>query len=68
MLLGMASLSNAPRNFWIFVFAGVLELIVGLGMAAFVGMTNSWTLGLLIACGFFVSANVMFVFAFKKLP
>ena len=57
----------APKNFWMFLFAGLLELLLGLGFSVYVGLSHSWAYAALIALGFFVSANVMFMIAFKKL-
>lgn len=57
----------APKNFWIFVIAGVIELLVGLGMSVYVGTSFSWLYGGLLALGFFLSANVLFMIAIKKL-
>lgn len=58
---------SAPKNFWIFVIAGVIELIVGLGTSIYISMTQSWTLGIVLALGFFMSANMMFMIAYKKI-
>lgn len=62
-----SDLQKAPRNFWIFLFAGIAELLVGMLMTVFVGLSHSWAFALLIGLGFFVSANLMFLFAYRKL-
>lgn len=58
---------SRPKNFTLFVFAGLLELVVGLGFSIFIGLTHSWLYGLLLAGGFFISANLMFLLAWRKL-
>ncbi|HEY9843240.1 MAG: hypothetical protein ACAI44_10270 [Candidatus Sericytochromatia bacterium] len=57
----------SPRNFRMFILAGALELLLGLGFSVFVGLTHSWVYAAIIAVGFFISANVMFMIAYKKL-
>lgn len=56
-----------PRNFWLFIFVGLLDLILGLGLAIYTGISQSWLLGGIIALGFFCSANFLFYMAYKKL-
>lgn len=65
ILLGM--FKSAPKHFWIFVLAGALELCLGLGFSIFVGMSHSWLYAMIIALGFFVTANILFMIAFKKI-
>lgn len=55
------------RNFWLFLAVGLLDLGVGLGVSIYVGLSHSWQIALVLAIGFFVSANLMFYFAFQKL-
>lgn len=57
----------APKNFWLFIIIGVLDLVVGLGMSVVVGMSHSWALAMLLGVGFFLTANLMFMLAMKKL-
>ena len=58
---------SAPKHFWIFIIAAGIELLVGLGVSVWVGMSHSWLYAALLAVGFFISANVMFMIAYKKL-
>lgn len=55
------------RNFWLFVMVGVLDLLIGLGVSVYIGLSQGWLLGMILALGFFMSANLMFYFALQKL-
>ena len=57
----------APKNFWLFIIIGVLDLVVGLAMSVIVGMTHSWPLAMVLGMGFLITANLMFMLAMKKL-
>lgn len=54
------------NNFWIFLVGGFLELTVGLGVSLFIGLTQSKMLGLVLATGFFLTANFMFYMAYQR--
>ena len=58
---------KAPKNFLKLIFFGVLDLFVGLAVSLYIGITQSWLLGFVLALGFFVSANVLFYAAYRKL-
>lgn len=55
------------RNFWLFVMVGVLDLLIGLGVSVYIGLSQGWLLAMILALGFFMSANLMFYFALQKL-
>lgn len=54
------------NNFWIFLVGGFIELTIGLGISLFIGLTQSKMIGLVLATGFFISANFMFFMAYKR--
>lgn len=58
---------RAPKNFWLFIAIGVIDLIAGLGLCVVVGTSHSWALALLMGAGFVFSANLMFYLALSKL-
>lgn len=58
---------KAPKNFWLLIFIGVLDLLCGLVLSIYVGLSQSLFLGAILAMGFFVSANTLFYFAYRKL-
>lgn len=45
---------------------GFLELTIGLGVSLFIGLTQSKLLGLVLATGFFLTANFMFYMAYQR--
>ncbi|MBF2052431.1 MAG: hypothetical protein IGS03_03075 [Candidatus Sericytochromatia bacterium] len=55
------------RNFWLFLMVGVLDLLIGLSVSVYIGLSQSWLLAMILALGFFMSANLMFYFALQKL-
>ncbi|MBT9547252.1 MAG: hypothetical protein IV090_17805 [Candidatus Sericytochromatia bacterium] len=46
--------------------AGLIELMVGLVLCLIVGTQVSWVSAVMLAAGFFVSANILFFFAMKR--
>lgn len=54
------------NNFWIFLIGGFVELTVGLAVSLYIGLTQSQMIGLVLATGFFVSANFMFYMAYQR--
>ncbi len=56
----------ARNNFWLFLVGGFVELTIGLALSLFVGLTQSWIWGLVLATGFFITANFMFFMAYQR--
>ena len=48
------------------MIAGLIELVVGLVLCLIVGTQVSWPSAMMLAAGFFVSANLLFFFAMKR--
>lgn len=48
------------------MIAGLVELLVGLILCLIVGTQVSWPSAMMLACGFFLSANLLFFFAMKR--
>jgi uncharacterized membrane protein len=48
------------------MIAGLIELMVGLVLCLIVGTQVSWPSAMMLAAGFFVSANLLFFFAMKR--
>lgn len=48
------------------MIAGLIELFLGLALSLVVGTQISWSAGLMLAAAFFVSANLLFIFAMKR--
>lgn len=60
-------MNKAQRNFWLFLGVGFVDLIVGLALSVYTGLSHSWFLAGILGVGFFASANLMFYLAYKKL-
>jgi hypothetical protein len=59
----MLKIKNKSR---FLLIAGISELILGLILSLIVGIQVSWPSALVLAFGFFFSANMIFFFALKK--